>query len=488
MKNRTLIMSVIATCGIAGSTYAQTAANRSVSKIMSKGFLWGIGTAAYQVEGAYKADGKGESNWDYYANEVGLTKYTIGEKQTGNIAINMYDRTQYLKDIKLMQELGVNTYRFSIPWSRIIPQGTGQVNEKAIAHYKLLIKDLKDAGIEPFVTLYHFDMPQALVAKGGWANRASVEWYRAYANVIFKEFGTEVKHFATFNETTMEFFVADFNINPGQSKKTANVRYAMEIDKVHHELLASATAIKDYHDLNLGGKIGITFNLAPCIPFDPANPEDVAAAPLEDQLLNQIVLNPTFKGSYPAQALAMIQKFYPAFQPPAADLLFMSANKPDFLGVNFYAPAQVKHDDKAAMGVSWLGNNTDKVKMSNGPVRPDYLCELLLRLKNEYGNPEIYITENGASFQNGEDTVINGQVNDHLRSDYVKTHIAAALKAKNEGSNLSGYFVWSGWDNFEWTFGYSIRYGIIYVDYKTQKRIPKKSFYTYRDIIKRQTR
>lgn len=478
-------MSVIASA-IGENSIAQS--NNSSINSIPKGFLWGIGTAAYQVEGAYKEDGKGESNWDYYANEVGLTKYTIGEKQTGNIAINMYDRKQYLQDIKLMQQLGVNTYRFSIPWSRIIPQGIGRVNEKAVAHYKLLIKDLKNAGIEPFVTLYHFDMPQALVVKGGWANRASVEWYRAYARVIFKEFGAEVKHFATFNETTMEFFVADFNINPGQSKEAVNVRYAMEINKVHHQLLASATAINDYHHLNLGGKIGITFNLAPCIPFDPANPKDVAAVPIEDQLLNQIVLNPTFNGSYPSQALAMIQEYNPAFQPSVADLKLMLENKPDFLGVNFYAPAQVKHDNKAAMGVSWLGNNTDQVKMSNGPVRPDYLYQLLLRLKNDYGNPEIYITENGASFQNGEDTIINDQVNDDLRSAYVKDHIAAALKAKSEGANLNGYFVWSGWDNFEWTFGYSIRYGIIYVDYETQKRTPKKSFYTYKDIIKQQTK
>ena len=289
-------MSVIASA-IGENSIAQS--NNSSINLVPKRFLWGIGTAAYQVEGAYQADGKGESNWDYYANAVGLTKYTIGEKQTGNTAINMYDRKQYLQDIKLMQQLGVNTYRFSIPWSRIIPNGVGEVNEKAVAHYKLLIKDLKDAGIEPFVTLYHFDMPQALVIKGGWANRASVEWYRAYARVIFQEFGKEVKHFATFNETTMEFFVADFNINPSKSKESANVRYAMEMDKVHHELLASATAIKDYHQLNLGGKIGITFNLAPCIPFDPTNPKDAAAVSIEDQLLNQIVLNPTLKGNYP---------------------------------------------------------------------------------------------------------------------------------------------------------------------------------------------
>ena len=163
---------------------------------------------------------------------------------------------------------------------------------------------------------------------------------------------------------------------------------------------------------------------------------------------------------------------------------FIAANKPDFLGVNFYAPALVKSDPQAALGVSWLGNNTDKVKMSNGLVRPDELYKLLIRLKNDYDNPVVYITENGSSFTNGEDQVVDGKVVDRLRSDYIERHIAAALRAKSVGANLKGYFVWSGWDNFEWTFGYTIRFGVIYVDYSTQQRIPKKSFYTYQQILK----
>lgn len=453
--------------------------------IVNKDFLWGIGTAAYQVEGAYQADGKGQSNWDYYANTMELTKYTIGEKQTGNVAINMYDRDQYLKDIKLMKDLGVGAYRFSIPWSRIIPEGTGKVNKKAIAHYHQLIKDIKDAGLKPFVTLYHFDLPQALVEKGGWSNRESVQWYKVYADVIFKEFGNEVEHFATFNETTMEFFVADYTINPTRSQESANVRYAKEMDKVHHQLLASATAIKSYREQHFKGSIGITFNLAPCLPYDPNNPEDVAVTPIQDALLNRIVLDPTFKGTYPKEAMELIQKYNPNFKPSEADMKLMDSNRPDFLGVNFYAPAQVKSDPKAAMGMSWLGNNTDNVKMSNGPVRPDQLYELLIRLKNDYGDPRIFITENGSSFTNGEDSLVDGKVKDDLRSDYIKTHIAAALKAKRDGSKLEGYFIWSGWDNFEWTFGYTIRYGIIYVDYKTQKRTPKESYFTYRSLIRK---
>lgn len=450
-------------------------------------FLWGVASAAYQVEGAYQADGKGESKWDFFANKVGITQFTIGEKQTANVAINMYDRKQYLQDIQLMKELGVNTYRFSIPWSRIIPQGTGEVNEKAIAHYHLFIKDLKEAGIQPMVTLYHFDMPQALMEKGGWTNRESVQWFKEYAAVIFKNFGKEVTHFITFNEPYIEFFLADFLMNPMQSKEPANVRYSNEIINVHHMLLASAEAIKTYHSLNLGGMIGITFNLSPCLPMDSTNSEDIKTVSLQDELLNRIVLDPVFKGKYPENAITAIQKYNPSFKPSAEDMKFIASNKPDFLGINYYAPALVKHDENAPMGVSWMGNNTDSVKMNNGPVRPDQLYNLLMRIKNEYGNPPTIITENGASFSNKEDSVINGKVNDNLRSDYITRHIAAALQAKKEGADLKGYCVWSGWDNFEWIFGYTVRFGLIHVDFNNQQRIPKQSYYTYQAILKQQS-
>ncbi len=446
-------------------------------------FLWGVASAAYQVEGAYQADGKGESKWDFFTNTIGVTQFTIGEKQTANVTINQYDREQYLRDIQLMKELGINTYRFSIPWSRIIPQGVGEVNTKAIAHYHLLIQDLKEAGIEPLVTLYHFDLPLALLQKGGWLNRESVQWYKNYAKVIFENFGNEVRHFITFNEPYIEFFVADFMMNPSQSKESGNVRYAKEMDNVNHQLLASAEAIKLYHEMNLKGKIGITFNLSPCLPFDAGNPEDVEAVSLQDELLNRIVLDPVFKGKYPKNALAAIQKYNPGFQPSAEDLQLILNNQPDFLGINFYAPAQVKKDDGAPLGVSWMGNNTDAVKMANGPVRPEELYNLLMRIKNEYGDPEIIITENGASFENDEDKVVDGKVNDMTRTDYIQRHIAAAEKAVKDGVKLKGYFVWSGWDNFEWIFGYTIRFGLIHVNFETQERVPKSSYYWYQHFL-----
>jgi beta-glucosidase len=449
-------------------------------------FLWGVSSAAYQVEGAYQADGKGESKWDFLTNKVGVTQFVIGEKQTGNVAINMYDRTQYLQDIELMKKLGVNAYRFSLDWSRIIPDGTGAVNEKGLAHYDLLIDDIIAAGLEPVVTLYHFNYPVTLFQKGGWANPEMIKWYSNYASVVFKRYGKKVKKFITFNEPYIEFFVAEYLMNVDQSKEPANIRFAKGMMKAHNELLANAAVSKMYHDLKLGGSIGITLNLSPCIPFNASNPKDVRVTDLQDQLLNRMFLDPLFKGTYPAQALDSIQKYDPSFKPSASDMALIASAKPDFLGINFYAPAQVKHDENAPMGCTWLGNNTDSVKMANGPVKPEYLYLLLMRIKNEYGNPTTIITENGASFTNDEDSVIDGKINDVLRADYIKRHIAAALQAKADGAKLSGYFVWSGWDNFEWIFGYTVRFGITHVDFKTQQRTPKQSYYTYQSILKQQ--
>jgi len=189
-------------------------------------FLWGVATAAYQVEGGYQADGKGESKWDFLANKVGVTQFVIGEKQTGNVSINMYDRTQYLQDIQLMKKLGVNAYRFSLDWSRIIPEGVGAVNEKGLAHYDQLIDDVIAAGLEPVVTLYHFNFPLALLQRGGWANPEMINWYSDYAALVFKRYGKKVKKFITFNEPYIEFFVAEYLMNADQSKEPASVRFA----------------------------------------------------------------------------------------------------------------------------------------------------------------------------------------------------------------------------------------------------------------------
>ncbi len=445
-------------------------------------FFWGVATCAYQVEGAWQADGKGESKWDFLTNKVGITQFMIGEKHTGNVSINMYDRTQYLKDIQLMKELGVNSYRMSLDWSRIIPDGTGAVNEKALAHYDLLIDDLKAAGIEPFVTMYHFDYPNVLMQQGGWGNPDMAKWYVNYATVVLKRYGHKVKKFITFNEPYIEFFLVENMLNAQSNTLPPKEYYMSQMQKAHRQLMANAQTIKIYRDLNLKGEIGIALNLNPGAPWDAQNAADVTASKFQDILINDLFLDPFYKGGYPQMALDSFARYNPGFQPDTADMAFIASQKPDFLGVNFYAPALVKGTD-SPMSLKWLDNNPDSVKSNIGPVMPEYLYKMLMRLKTEYGNPKVYITENGTGFKH-EDVLVDGKINDPMRADYIKRHIEWALKAKEEGANLNGYMVWSGWDNFEWVAGYSKRLGLIYVDFDTQERIPKQSFYTYQQIIK----
>ncbi len=445
-------------------------------------FLWGVATCAYQVEGAYQADGKGESKWDFLTNKVGITQFTIGEKQTGNVSINMYDRNQYLKDIELMKELGVNSYRMSLDWSRIIPDGVGAVNEKALAHYDVLIDDLMAAGIEPFVTLYHFDYPNVLMQKGGWGNPEMENWYINYATTVIKRYGNKVKKFITFNEPYIEFFLVENMLNAQKNTLPEKEYYMSQMQKAHRQMITNAKVIKIYHDLKLKGEIGLVLNLNPAAPWDAKNAADVEAAKFQDVLINDLFLDPLYKGSYPKMALDSFAKYNPTFKPAAEDMAFIAAQKPDFLGVNFYAPAIVKGDD-TPMSLKWLDNNPDSIKSNVGPVMPEYLYKILMRLKTEYGNPKVYITENGTGFKH-EDVKVNNKINDPLRADYIKRHIEWALKAKKEGANLNGYMVWSGWDNFEWVAGYTKRLGLIYVDFKTQERTPKQSFYEYQKIIR----
>jgi beta-glucosidase len=467
---------------ILGITMILFACNNSTSKKTSEPFYWGVATCAYQVEGAYQTDGKGESKWDFLTNKVQITKLVVGEQMTGNVSINMYDRTQYLKDIQLMKELGVNSYRMSLDWSRIIPDGVGAVNEKALAHYDVLIDDLLAAGIEPFVTLYHFDYPNVLLQKGGWGNPEMENWFINYATVVLKRYGNKVKKFITFNEPYIEFFLVENMLTAPQGKPLSKEFYMSQMQKAHRQMITNAKVIKIYHDLKLKGEIGLVLNLNPAAPWDAKNAADVEAAKFQDVLINDLFLDPLYKGSYPKMALDSFAKYNPTFKASAEDMAFIAAHKPDFLGVNFYAPAIVKGED-TPMSLKWLDNNPDSIKSNVGPVMPEYLYKILMRLKTEYNNPKAYITENGTGFKH-EDVKVNNKINDPLRADYIKRHIEYALKAKAEGANLNGYMVWSGWDNFEWVAGYTKRLGLIYVDFATQERTPKQSFYEYQKIIR----
>ena len=455
-------------------------------------FMWGVASASYQVEGAYNKDGKGESNWDVYTNKYHITEAFSKTNQTGNVSVNQYDRTQYLKDFALMKKLGVNTYRFSLAWSRLLPEGTGKINQKGIDHYKKFIDDLLSFGIEPAITLFHWDLPQALQVKGGWNNPQSVKWYTEYTNLVFKSFGKKVKTYITFNEPQIDLFLITTAANNIIAKKpnpfgTTNEEFAAQAQASHHLLLASAIAIKNYHTLKLGGQIGITLNLIPTIPKDAKNPDDVKAAFLQDGIHNRWFLDGSLKGTYPAEIVDLYKQYAPEFNSPEAEMKLMKENRADFIGVNFYSPAYVSWDKKFPMNINWMTNNPDSIQMFNGTVKPEYLYKLLMRIKNEYNNPVILITENGAGFGDRDEQLVNGKINDSLRIDYVKRHIAAAMQAKADGADLQGYMLWSILDNFEWMWGYDKRFGIVYVDFNSQQRIPKNSFYEYQKIIKKYT-
>ena len=303
-------------------------------------FIWSVASASYQVEGAYQADGKGLSNWDVYTNKYHVTEGITGENQTGNISINQYDRTQYLQDIALMKKLGVNTYRFSLSWARLLPEGTGKINQPGINHYVTFVDDLIANGIEPMVTLYHWDMPQALQEKGGWLNPSSVQWFEEYSNLVFKSFGNKVKKYITFNEPYIDNFLITPIVNNIIDKKNpafafTNEQIAERATAAHHLLLSNCIAIRNFHQQKREGIIGITLSLSPSIPLDPNNSEDVKAAILQDGMHNRWFLDPLFKGSYPEDVLKVYQLYNKNLIPTADNYALFKSIKPDFLGINF---------------------------------------------------------------------------------------------------------------------------------------------------------
>lgn len=451
-----------------------------------KGFLFGAASAAYQVEGACQADGKGESNWDVWTNVDRVSEPISGKVETGNVAINAYDRAQYLADIALMQRLGLDCYRFSIAWTRLLPEGTGDVNPAGVAHYQRFCDDLIAAGIEPIVTLFHWDLPQALQEEGGWLNRASVGWFRNYARVVREALGDRVSKYITFNEPFIDLFLIEPMVAAlREREEITEARLGRQGLALHHWMVASAAVIGDFRAAGFTGTIGLALPLMPMLP-ESGSAEDAAAAERADAIINRWCLDAMFKGRYPDSVMEIFSRLDPAFRIAEADFALMAANPADFLGVNFYAPAYIRSDPASPFGYRWFDTNPDpEPRAFNGPVRPEQLQALLERIRDDYGNPPIYITENGAGFGPGDEVIEGDTVLDPLRADYISRHIEAALAARRNGVDLRGYMVWSLFDNFEWLFGYGRRFGIVHVDFDTQARRPKQSFKTYRAIIAR---
>lgn len=439
--------------------------------IFPDGFLWGAATASYQIEGAWNEDGKGESIWDRFTHQP----YRIINGENGDITCDHYHHME--EDVELMKALGVNSYRFSISWPRILPQGTGQVEPRGLDFYDRLVDHLLEAGIAPMITLNHWDFPQALQERGGWPNRESVDWFTNYARIIFEKLGDRVAYWATHNEPFVVAFsgYAEGNFAPGIAS------FPQGLQAAHHLNLAHGHTIQLYRQLGLKGQIGVVLNLATFLP-ETNNPADVAAAGRLEDLINNMFLGPIFKALYPSGLFDWVGEMAPEIKD--GDMAITS-EPIDFLGINYYFSQIVRFNPHGFLKLNTRPNidpgwgATDK----GWGICPSQLTELLRHLKENYGNPPMFITENGTAL--GEPVDENGFVNDQGRIYYLRAHFAAAHKALQLGADLCGYYVWSLLDNFEWAEGYDLRFGLINVDFDDpeRKRTPKASFDWYRNVI-----
>jgi beta-glucosidase len=428
-------------------------------------FVWGAATAAYQVEGAVREDGRGESIWDRFSATPG--KVVNGD--TGAVACDSYHR--HGEDMRLIRELGLDAFRFSISWPRILPDGRGRVNAAGLDFYDRALDELLESGIEPYVTLYHWDLPQALEDAGGWPARDTVEAFAEFVEVVVSRLGDRVPNWITQNEPWVVSWLG-YGLGEHAPGRTSEVD---ALAAAHHVLLAHGRAAQVLRREAPQARVGVTVDLYPMYPLTDAD-ADVAAARLLDGSRNRWFLDPIFGRGYPADMLEQYAGILPRIE--EGDLGAIAAPL-DFLGVNYYSRTVVRAGLDPASPVVVDVPGAERTEMG-WEVYPDGLKDLLVRLHRDYELPDVYITENGAAYP---DDRRNGNVSDPKRISYVERHLAALRDAIAEGVPVRGYFVWSLLDNFEWAFGFSRRFGIVYVDFETLERVPKDSFKWYRDFI-----
>ncbi|HEX8619667.1 MAG TPA: GH1 family beta-glucosidase, partial [Thermoanaerobaculia bacterium] len=432
------------------------------------GFLWGAATSAYQIEGSPLADGAGPSIWHRFVRTPGR----VHNGETGDVACDHYNR--YREDVALMKELGLTTYRFSISWSRILPEGTGRVNEAGLDFYRRLVDELLANGIAPNATLYHWDLPAALDDRGGWLNRDVAEWFAEYAEVMFRALDDRVTMWATLNEP---WVVTDGGYLHGPL--APGHKNVWEAPRATHNLLRShAKAVQAYRATGRN-QIGLVVNLEPKYAASDSA-EDAAAVARADAYMNRQYLDPVFLGSYPQELIDGYGEAWPEF--PSSDLDEIKTPI-DFLGINYYKRGITKADDSVLIErATRVDNPRGTVTEVGWEVFAEGLTKTLTWVRDSYGDLPLYITENGAAFYDPP-VAFNGRVEDPLRVDYLRDHIAAVRTAMQQGVNVRGYYVWSLLDNFEWALGYAKRFGIIHVDYETLQRTPKSSARYYAQVI-----
>jgi len=432
-------------------------------------FLWGAATASYQIEGSPLADGAGPSIWHRFSHTPGRTV----DGDTGDVACDHYNR--YPADVAIMRDLGFNAYRFSISWSRVLPDGTGRVNDRGLDFYRRLVDELLRANIRPMATLYHWDLPAAIDDRGGWLNRDVADWFAEYANVMFRALDDGVDFWATLNEP---WVVTDGGYLHGAL--APGHRNLFETPIASHNLLrAHGRAVEAYR--SVGKKqIGVVVNLEPKDPASDSE-EDRAALQRADAYMNRQYLDPILRGAYPDEFPEMFGEAWPQF--PSSDLETI-AQKIDFVGINYYKRGVTKFDPNVVIERATRVNPPHAIYTeTDWEVHAPSLTKILTWFRDRYGAMPVYITENGAAFYDPP-AAIGEVVEDPLRVHYLREHITALGDAMQQGVDVRGYFVWSLLDNLEWSLGYTKRFGIVHVNFATQARTLKRSALVYREVIR----
>lgn len=440
---------------------------------MSDRFTWGTATSAYQIEGGRRENGKGESIWDRFSDLGRLM-------DPGDVACDHYE--MWHEDVELMAELGTDAYRFSIAWTRIIPNGDGEVNQTGLDFYRRLTEALLEHGIEPYATLYHWDLPQALQERGGWSNRETVEAFTRYARVVAESLGDTISHWITHNEPWVASMLGHQTGQhaPGISDWNTALRAG------HHILLShgrSFTALKETHPES---SVGIALD---CRPASPASDRqaDIAVTRHFDGFRNRWFFDPVFGRGYPED---MVRSYADRGRLPGGLEEFARSGDMDevyqpldFLGINYYTTTEISpgHEESEEPDVEPGPDPPSGHTEMGWRIDPSGFTEFLRRVANTYEPKSILITENGASYSDAPDDT--GRVRDRRRIEYLSDHISAVAEARRSGVPVNGYFVWSLLDNLEWTHGFKQRFGLVYVDHPTQRRTPKDSFHWYRDVV-----
>ncbi|HTV12404.1 MAG TPA: GH1 family beta-glucosidase [Acidimicrobiales bacterium] len=438
------------------------------NKSPERDFVWGVATAAYQIEGWPLADGAGSCIWHEFSHTPG----TVYKGQNGDFAADHYHR--WREDVALMARLGIGAYRFSVRWPRVLPDGRGPVNAAGIAFYDRLVDALLEAGIVPFVTLFHWDLPSALFRLGGWSNPEIAGWFADYCTVVADALGDRVRNWVTLNEP---FVVsAEGHLAGAHAPGMRNIFQAMS--SVHNQLRAHTAgfhALKAHDSL---ASVGLVAHNSAVWPSSESEKDVLATERAEAWHNFPLFLDPLVHGRYPR---ALEDRLAPFLPPGYEDDMEAIQAPPDFVGLNYYQGYRARHSDRNWLGYSRVVTPEAPHTTMNWAIEPEGLYRVITQAHEQYKLPAIYITENGASF---EDHVVNGAVHDSARQAYLRSHISSTLRARDEGVPVKGYFVWSLLDNFEWALGYSKRFGLVYVDFQTQERTVKDSGLWYSEVAR----